>query len=365
MKSGRTLILAVLGLLALERPALGLDQRATLSLEYDDNPFETLERRRSGWINRLYVESSGRLIQTSRGGLQARHQWGLKRFWRAEETGGARGDVAVNQLELSGAARLHRRLALSWGTELKLKNVQRISSEESYLRGALWLNLKGQVAEKISGVLRYRRGEMDARNAILADGALRAVEFELGYGHSRRLQGRLSGSWHGLDYGRLQLVRQADGALRLGAGDQADRLREIKVHIQFYRAVLGHVSYAFVQNRSNSVGSAFRAHRLQLLLSRYLVGGIGGQAFLILQRRNYEEEFSTALPTTGIEESEYEHNLFSIKFFRKMTARYHVSWKYTYARNGSRQGEGSYRKNIYGLSLDISIWHLSEKGKSS
>ena len=61
----------VLVVLYLGGAASAAGLRARLSLEYDDNPFEkTSESRRSSWINRLFLYSSGRLLETSWGGLQ-------------------------------------------------------------------------------------------------------------------------------------------------------------------------------------------------------------------------------------------------------------------------------------------------------
>ena len=54
------------------------------------------ESKRAGWVNRLFLSSSAQLLETPRGILQQRYQWGLKRFWKSEEGHGARGDVVAS-----------------------------------------------------------------------------------------------------------------------------------------------------------------------------------------------------------------------------------------------------------------------------
>ena len=130
MRWGRIYVL--LGLLFLGRPLPSPGLQASFGLEYDDNLFEKIaESKRSGWVNRLFLSSSSRLLETKRGVLQLRHQWGAKRFWKSEEVQGSSGDVVASQLQIAVVAQLHERLSLFCDNEVKIKNVQRISSEES------------------------------------------------------------------------------------------------------------------------------------------------------------------------------------------------------------------------------------------
>ena len=139
----------LLALLCVLTPAVSYGLRATVGLEYDDNPFETrTENRRSGWINRFFLFSSARLKQSNRHVIQVRHQWGLKRFWKSEMANGAHGDVVASQLDLGGIVQLNDRYTASWGTDVKIKNVQRVSSEESYLRGNLRLRLVARLDDR-------------------------------------------------------------------------------------------------------------------------------------------------------------------------------------------------------------------------
>ena len=82
----------------------------------------------------------------------------------AEQANGSQGDVVASQLELGGRAQVSERIAASWGSEVKIKNVQRISSEESYLRGSLQLGLSGRLDNGFIASLNYRRGADDARD---------------------------------------------------------------------------------------------------------------------------------------------------------------------------------------------------------
>lgn len=343
-------------LLWVGQPAAGEGLRATLSLEHDDNPFErTAMSRKTGWVNRLFLYSSGQLLQTSRTALQVRHQWGLKRFWKAEEADGARGDVVASQLEITGLMRVHERVVAGLGSEVKIKNVQRVSSEESYLHGALRLSLKSRLGRGFSGVVQYRRSGDDARHESFVDVSLHEVGIEMGWGRSRRLRGRLGLVWRFLDYDRPALVQEEGGGLSVGSRDQSDRGREVVAGVQVYRGALVHATYVLLDTRSNSVGYGFRAHRLQVLVTRPIAARVDGQVYLNLQRRRYDEELPEPLPEGGAEEDEYEQNLISLRLSHQMSERYGLSWEYRRARNGSRQSEDSYRKNIFALALDMKL----------
>ena len=166
---------AVLALLLWGTPTPGLDLEAKVGVEYDDNPFEAVAGERAGWLNRLYLRTAGPLLETSRGVLQVQHQLGLKRFWMTEEMDGGRGDVMANQVEVAGMAQLQKRFLLQWGSQFKLKNVQRISSEQSYLHGGIRLGVERVLPGGLVGSLRYRMGVDDARDEHLSDVSLRLV----------------------------------------------------------------------------------------------------------------------------------------------------------------------------------------------
>ncbi len=330
--------------------------RATVGLEYDDNPFESRSEgrsgseSRSGWINRIFLSSSARIGQTPRYAIQVRHRWGLKRYWMAEQANGSQGDVVASQLELGGRAQVSERIAASWGSEVKIKNVQRISSEESYLRGSLQLGLSGRLDNGFIASLKYRRGADDARDTTLGDLSVAAWGGDVAFRSGRKFTVRLAGIWRRLDYDRAAL---GEGDPEAATG-QSDTNRELKVVVQLYRGGLVDASYALLDNDSNSTGFGYRAHRFQLLCARHLGGGIDGQLFLALQRRRYDEELPAIL-LAGVKEDGYHQTLWSFKLSRQINEFYGVSGQYRRARNGSSRSEGAYEKRIYSLAVDVEL----------
>jgi len=125
--------------------------------------------------------------------------------------------------------------------------------------------------------------------------------------------------------------------------------------IQYYRGVLVHANYAFIDNNSNSFGYGFKAHRVQVLLTRHLVYGVDGQLFFTSQVRRYDEELPGPFPAAGGEQEEYEQTLLSAKLSRQLSDRYGISWQYRYSRNGSRGEDGFFRKHVYTLAIDVAI----------
>ena len=349
-------ISVLLGLLFLGRPLPSPGLQASLGLEYDDNPFEKIaQSKRAGWVNRLFLSSSTQLLETKRGVLQLRHQWGVKRFWKSEEVHGSRGDVVASQLQIAALVQLHERLSLSWDNEVKIKNVQRISSEESYLRGGLHLGVSARLGQGVSGALRYHRSRDDARDTTLVDVAVNELGVALAYAYRRNLQARLGLKWHWIAYDRPILRTVPADSLATRIKEQSDRMRELVAGVQLYRDILVHASYTLLDNDSNSVGFSYRAHRLQLLVGRHLVLQVDGQFYLTLQRRCYDEELPQLLQSITAEESDYEQRLLSFKLSRKLTSHYGLSAQYKRSRNGSRRADASFHKNIYSLALDINF----------
>ena len=83
---------------------------------------------------------------------------------RSEPDDSSLGDVVASQAEVAGGARVPDRVTLTWGGEAKVKNLQRDTSEESYLYGGLRLAVKGRVAPGPLLAARYRGGRDDARS---------------------------------------------------------------------------------------------------------------------------------------------------------------------------------------------------------
>jgi hypothetical protein len=268
-----------LGLLCWSQPVSSFGLRATVGLEYDDNPFEAVAARRAGWLNRIYVSASETLLERSHTVLQVRHQWGMKRYWLAEDAMGDNGDVMANQLYLDGSHQFHPRAVLLFGTQLKSKSVQRVSSEEAYLRAGIRLGLSVTIAPGISTSTRYRRGGDEARDAALSDLSLHEVTWETRYGRTRKLRATVGVIRRWLDYDRGAIASDASGALLVTPMDQEDRTTELKIGVQFYRAALLRTGYAFIDNDSNSAGYGFRSHRFNFLVARSLGRGFDGQVF--------------------------------------------------------------------------------------
>lgn len=350
---GRRLLLLLTGCLVAAAPRFAAGMQAVAGLEYDDNPFETYPGRRGGWVSRFYLDTAGQLLEQPWGGVQVKHLWGFKRFWRGEGEMVPRGEVMASELELEGLAQVHRRLQLSGSTLLKVKNVNRISSEESYLHGGLRAQAHGSLGRGWACALRYQRSGDDPREDDLADLAIQELGVDLSYQRGRRAQAHLGAAWRWLDYGRLALVRGSEGAVVFSAREQRDLERELRLGLSLNRRMLVDAGYALVDNHTNSLGYGFRAHQVEFLLSRHLYRGVDGQFYLTAQRRRYDEQINPEGPKVADEE--YAQTLLFAKLTRQINALYSVGLQYSYSRNGSRNEQGFFRKHIYGCSLNISL----------
>ncbi|MBI2501682.1 MAG: hypothetical protein HYW07_00410 [Candidatus Latescibacteria bacterium] len=334
-------------------PRFAQGMQAVTGLEYDDNLFETYPSRRGGWVSRFYLDTAGQLLDQSWGGVQFKHQWGFKRFWRGEGEMAPRGEVMASELELEGLAQVHPRLQLSGSTLLKVKNVSSISSEESYLHGGLRGEARGALNKSWTCALRYQRSGDDPREEDLADLSLQELGLDLSYNRSRQAQAHLGAAWRWLAYGRLALVQGSEGAVVFSPRDQRDLERELRLGLSLGRRMLVDAGYALVDNHSNSLGYGFRAHQVELLVSRHLRYLIDGQFYLTAQRRRYDEEVTPQGPKVADEE--YVQTLLFAKLSRQLSSRYSLGLQYSYSRNGSRREEGFFRKHTYGFSFNISL----------
>jgi hypothetical protein len=350
---GRWLQLLLLGCLMAGPARFAGAMQAVAGLEYDDNPFETYPGRRGGWVSRFYLDSAGQLLDQPWGGVQVKHQWGFKRFWRGEGEMAPRGEVMASELELDGVAQVFPRLQLSGSTLLKVKNVSSISSEESYLHGGVRAQAHGTFVKGWAGTLRYHRSGDDPREEDLADLSLQELGLDLSYHRRRRAQAHLGVAWRWLDYGRLALAQGSEGAVVFATGEQRDLERELRLGLSLNQKMLVDAGYALVDNHSNSLGYGFRAHQVEVLLSRHLYYGVDGQFYLTAQRRRYDEEITPEGPTVADEE--YAQTLLFAKLTRQLNTLYSLGLQYSYSRNGNRSEQGFFRKHIYGFSLNISL----------
>ncbi len=352
---GRVLGVVFLGALGMAENGRAAEVRAVLGMTHDSNLFEAPVDPQGGWVNRFYVYASGYLLRRAGGYVAVQHQGGIKRFWQAErETAGGAGDVVVNQLEVTAQVRVAKQLVLSNRNMLKVKQVTRIPGEESYLRGSVEGRLSGRLGKGASGILYYRRGGDDSRDELLPEVTLHEVGVEGHYGRSRRLRGQVGLTWRWLDYDRPALERDSGGGVIPLRSRQSDLLRGLSARVQIYQGMLVHLTYGFLDNRSNSFGYGFSAHRLQVLVIRHLAHGVDGQAFFNLQLRRYDDPL-IPLPGGGSEADEYEQTLGVLKLSRQVTDRVGVSLQYGFFRNGARRSDGFYRKHVYTLSVDTSL----------
>ncbi|MSR83094.1 MAG: hypothetical protein EXS58_09235 [Candidatus Latescibacteria bacterium] len=349
----RWLHLVMLGCLAISTPRFAEGMQAVVGLEYDDNPFETYPGRRGGLVSRFYLDTAGQLLDQSWGGVQVKHQWGFKRFWRGEGEMVPRGEVMASELELEGQAQVFPRLQLSGSALVKVKNVNRISSQDSYLHGGLRAEAHATLGKGWAGSLRYQRSGDDPREADLASLSLQGLGADLSFNRGRRVQARLGAAWRWLDYGRLALAQGSEGAVVFSTRDQRDRERELRLGLNVHGKMLVDAGYALVDNHSNSVGYGFRVHQIELLLSRHLYYGVDGQFYLTTQRRRYNEEITPEGPKVADEE--YAQTLLFTKLTRQISTSYSLGLQYSYSRNGTRREEGFFRKHVYGFSLNISF----------
>ena len=329
--------------------------RTVLGLAHDSNLYEAEASPQSGWVSRLYVVSSGTLLRHRSGSLRIEYRGGIKRFWQAERssTEGA-GEVVANQALVSGAFRVHQRVVLSGSGELKLKNVNRVPGEEAYLRGAFESRLNASVGRGFEGGAHYRLGADDSRDVLLPEVILKELGMEAQYRRSRAFRARLHAAWRWLDYDRDALTVGPGGVILPAGVNQSDLLREFSAGIQAYRGMLVDLKYAYLDNRSNSYGYGFTAHRLQATVIRHLVAGLDGQVFVNVQFRAYGEPLSP-LPGAVSEADEYEQTLMTLKLSKQLDERFGVSAQYGFFRNGARRSGAFYRKHVYTLSLEASL----------
>lgn len=352
-------LLAWLGGLGVSRAA---EVRGVVAFSYDTNLFEAARDPQGGWVSRVHVSASGHLLKRPKGQVVVDYQGGIKKLWSEQPDpvdgsrgDGGRGDVVVNQVQVGGRIRLADRLTFAQSGTLKIKQVNRVPGEESYLRGTLEGRLNGRTrGGSATGGIFLRWAGDDSRDALLPEVSMREVGIDGRFGRSRQLRGHLGFSWRWLDYDRPALGLFGGDVTPHGAVTQSDLLRTATAGLQVYRGMLIHLTYGYLVNRSNSFGYGFSAHRLNVLLVRHLARGIDLQAYVILQFRTYDDPL-VPLPLAGAESDEYEQTMGVLKLSRQFTGRIGASLQYSLVRNGARRTGDFYRKHVYALSLETSF----------
>ena len=345
---------ALLSLVCTSGNAFAADVRTVLSMGYDSNPFEEAIAARGGWVSRFFVSSTGYPFAGKRSRVQVQHQAGVKRVWESATDGGEMGDVVVNHITVQTQTRVWPRVGVAGNATLKVKQATHVPGEESYLRGALGARVTGQAGAAYRGTLFGRWGGDDSRDASLPEVSLRELGLSAEYGKTRRLTGRLTGTWRWMDYDRPALTEDPNRGVVPAKGRQSDLLRVLSADVQVYRGMLVHVTYAYLSNHSNSFGYGFHAHRFQGILVRPVGLGIDAQVFFTFQFRHYDDPLDP-VPGQISEADEYEQTMGVLKLSRQLAPRWSISLQYGFHRNGARRSGAFYRKHVYTCSVEAAL----------
>ncbi|MCZ6635051.1 MAG: hypothetical protein O7G87_16765, partial [bacterium] len=312
----------------------GAEIRASVGGSYDSNLFEQGVNPQGGWINRISVMSKGVFFQSQRGRIELQHQGGFKRLWKTSALFAEMGDVTVNHLELLGQAQVSARWWVSGGGQLKLKQATRVPGEESYLRGKINGRVSTRLLEGGTGGVFFRVSREDARDPALAQVAFHVLGVEGRWSRTRKFVGLVRGTWYWLDYDRTALLDPRSGNRAIRSTRQADVLREFTLDLQVYQGGLFHVGYGFLDNRSNSFGFGYRAHRIRMFLMKHIGYLIDAQSIISFQVRKYDDVLRPASGRLS-EEDEYEQTIATLKFSRQLNSRFGLSAQYGFYRNGA------------------------------
>jgi len=332
-------------------PLWASEHQVVWGTAHESNLYEAIGGGQGGWVSRLLFSSSGYPVQKPLGRVRLQQQAGIKRFWKAERGQTESGDVLVAQVDLNGKMRLGQRWSASAGGQVKFKQATRVPGEESYLRGGLMAQISGGLNRFVSTSFTGRLGADDSRDLLLPEVRYREVSVDGRYAPNRRFSAVLRLRSRRISYDRLALARtDKDGQIRSLSVDQVDRLWTVEGDVQAYSGALFQVSYAFLHNRSNSFGYAYRAHRVRGLIVRHLGFGVDAQIFGQIQVRKYRD--ALVLSGRATEVDAYEQSLAMLKLSRELGATYGLSGQYAFYRNGARQSDAAYRKHVYTLSLE-------------
>lgn len=347
---GRLVILTGLGC----TPVFGSLNQATVGFEYDDNMFSSVESRQAGWVSRLFLSTGGRIVDRSTAAVGVQHRCGVRRYWQRAANTNRAGDVVANHLEIRGQWWPTTRLAWDWELDAKLKNVERVPGEESYLRGGGKVGLTRFLPRGVTATIDLREARDEARDSLMVDLRHRELGMELGWRRSRRLTAQAGIRRHALAYDRaVVLAAQDAGGWSTGAATQEDRLWEYAIGLRYYTRLLARFRYAYHHNSSNSYGYAYTAHRIQLTLARHLWRQVDSYLFMVFQLRDYIDTLTGPTPVEYRTQNEYEQALVVLRLHRQLSENYGLSYRYRSVRSGTVGTGQRYRQTVNSISFDM------------
>jgi hypothetical protein len=330
------------------------DVQFSATTSYDSNLYEALGAAQSGMTSQVSMGINGVVWQSPEAALKIEQHAGIKRFWRADSGLDRAGDVLVEQFFINGSRRIGTKSALSLRTGMKFKQATRTPREETYLRGMVDGHFGLRLGKGLTSSLLFGFGGDDSRDPLLPETRYRSAGLDLVYARRRNFSTHLRTQIQWVDYDRSALVLNGAGQVVPGVRPQADRAASVNLGFQLFAGVLVQGDYSLHHNASNGFGYGYWAHRLQGLAVRQLGWDVDAQVFVQFHVRLYDESVPSLLGNAA-ETDAYEQSLVILKLTRQLSKTHAISSQYGFYRNGARQGDGFYRKNVVSLVIETKL----------
>ena len=328
--------------------------RGRLSFEYSSNPERTAAPSEAGWALRSYVRSTATLFRRDRTHTRLQYQGGVRRrFGGNARRGGRPGATVLNDLECHLHRAVSRAVSIGLNGRLKNKSVTRMPWENGYLQESCRVVLNGNGPLGMVGDVSYALGTEAPEDSARAGFSTAEWKVRISRSVTERCRSYLQFASKVLTFDRraeILVQRPFASWVETTDRDREDRLRQVDAGLRLYKWGLFSLTYAYQNNRTNSYGYAFHAHRIVLLSTSTVPFDALLQIYGLFQIREYTETVPGLSPES---EEEYEHTVLTLRISRTIAEPYEIELQYGLRRSGRRDADTRYTEHVWALSLNL------------
>ncbi len=330
-----------------------LENRVSLSAEYDDNVFKANRDLTADFLGRLFYDFDLDWYFTPNNLWLTNYQLGGKLYAQERDE-----DTIINRLQLGYMNFSIPTVKLGLTGTVKLRNIR--NGEEDYLKFIGRAFAGKRFMDSIYAELHAEYNEFDFRGSEYYDYWTQLYGLDCRYDYKRTFS-----FGFGYDYERkvhpfnaLRNIGENDVVLVARDENRVDNLHEVRTSLRYQTAFweqlpfFATVAYTFQRNKSNSYGDSYDNHRVTVGLSQYVLQDTSLLFLGTFQLRDSTEK--VLIPHSySIEEDDENYNQFQVRLSHTFTDYFSLYGNYQRFWNYFEHDRLSFIRNLYAVGANF------------
>ncbi len=328
-----------------------LKNRATLSVEYDDNVYKAGNGIEADFLGRAYYDFNLNLFPTFNNIFLINYKGGLKKYFKIKQQ-----DTLVNLFRLGYTNTSIKSSFFGVDGSWKIRNIRK--GDEDYNKLVLEGFAGREFGKGIIGQFRGGYTRFDFKTYNYYDYWFHRYGFLLQkhFGTSFNFAVQYFFQEKLFPFNAYRNLGSETEDVFLAEIDEKrhDILHEPALYLQYSKWLLVEFSYLMQINESNSYGDSYYNHRLSLSLSKMIFKNTNIHLFAVTQFRDSYEK--VLIPHSySIEEDDENYNSLAIKISHKFNKYISVEGGYSRFWTAYSSQDLNFRKNLYSVGVAVNF----------